>query len=118
MHRWRCGRNPWTGRSLFTIFIIKKAGKSTRNTCLRVSGNTLFEFARVLIHKTKQYMVAAHALTYMPNAWMFPFHPDIDHCLKRGHAIPTLCAIKAFEPVHPVVLSASYDIVPSPYHAA
>src|SRR5690242_1076060 len=50
-------------------------------------------------------MLAAHALTDMTNAWAFSLHPGVDHCLKRGHAISALSAIKALEPIHLLVLS-------------
>jgi hypothetical protein len=45
-------------------------------------------------------MLTTYALTYMTNAWVFQLHPGVDDSLQRGHAIPTLCTIKAFEPVH------------------
>src|SRR5689334_23339212 len=72
-----------------------------------MSGNALLQFARILVDKGQQDMVAAHTLAHMPNAWTFPLHPGVDRSLKRSHTVTTLSAIKAFKPIHQVILSAS-----------
>src|SRR6266849_6084109 len=50
-------------------------------------------------------MLSAHALTDITNAWAFSLHPGIDHRLQCRHIISALSAIKAFEPIHLLVLS-------------
>lgn len=93
-----------TGGPLFNVLVIKKAGERYR---LRLRRNALFHFARFFIDETEQNVFAAHTLTHVPNARMVFLHPDIDHSLKRSHAIPTLGAIKAFKPVQFLILSTS-----------
>src|SRR6266702_3203843 len=100
--RW-CYGNLWVGRMFTGIHTIKKPGSAGR---LCTSGDTLFQFPCIFIDKTEQDMVTPHGLASMTDARMFGLHPGIDHPFKGGHAVSTLSAIKAFEPVHILVLSA------------
>ena len=52
-------------------------------------------------------MLTPHGLAYMADARTFLLHPGVDHPFKRSNAISTLGAIKAFIPVHLLILSAT-----------
>lgn len=103
MHGRRRRRNAWIRGTFFRKFIVKESGQ--RASRLGLHDNSLLKFSCLLIDKTEQDMFTAHALAHVANAWVVRLHPGIDHRLQRGHTVPTLCAIKAFEPVHCPVLS-------------
>jgi hypothetical protein len=103
VHRRRSRRYTWIGGTFLDKFIIKK---SWQRACrLRLRSYALLYLACILIDKAEQDMFTPNALGEMANTWMFGLHPGVDNSLKRGHAISTLCAIKAFEPVHLHILS-------------
>ena len=76
-----------------------------------MSGDALLQFPCVFVDKAKQDMVTPHGLAKLTDARMFGLHPGIDHPFKGGHAVSTMSAIKAFEPVHILVLSADDSTV-------
>lgn len=99
---------------IFNIFIVKYSGEATSNARLCLCANPLFKFSCILIHKAQQDMLTAYTLAHMPDTWMFLLHPGIDHGFKSGHTIATLRAIKAFKPVHRVILPPG-QIILIPY---
>jgi hypothetical protein len=50
-------------------------------------------------------MIGAHALAHMANTWVLLLHPGVDHRFQRYHIIAALGTIKAFKPVHRLLLS-------------
>jgi len=97
MRWWRRGRNARPGGPIIDKVILEEAGEG-RHRCLR--RDALLQFARLFIDKAQENVIAAQRLTDVAYARMLCFHPGVDYGLERGHIIPALRAIKAFEPVH------------------
>lgn|SRR5581483_740752 len=96
--RWRRGRrNARPGGPVIDEVILKKA-RHSRHGCLR--RDALLQFARLFIDKAQENVITAQRLADMAYARLLCFHPGIDYDFERGHIIPALRAIKAFEPVH------------------
>ena len=93
-------RGRGNARSCWPIIdeVILKETWHGRHGCLR--RDALLQFARLFIDKAQENVITAQRLTDVAYARLLCFHPGVDYDLERGHIIPALRAIKAFEPVH------------------
>jgi hypothetical protein len=101
MHWWRGSRDTPPSRPVIYKIILKIPGERS----LRLRRDALLKFTSFLVDKAEQNVIAAHTLAHMANARMLFLHPGVNKLLKRVHAVSTEGAVKAFKPVHILILS-------------